>query len=162
MRGEEEVRQAMEQYGPSVWRVCMVHLKNRTDAEDILQTVFLKYALRDAPFESQEHEKAWVLRVAINQCRDLLSSVFRSRAVPLEQLLEEQADPVPQEHREVLQAVLSLPEKFRDAVYLYYYEGYKAAEIGKLLGKKVNTVYTLLERARKLLKVQLEGGDGNG
>ncbi len=162
MRGEEEVRQAMEQYGPSVWRVCMVHLKNRTDAEDILQTVFLKYALRDAPFESQEHEKAWVLRVAINQCRDLLSSVFRSRAVPLEQLLEEQADPVPQEHREVLQAVLSLPEKFRDAVYLYYYEDYKAAEIGKLLGKKVNTVYTLLERARKLLKVQLEGGDGNG
>ncbi len=162
MRDEEEVRQAMERYGPSVWRVCMVHLKNRTDAEDILQNVFLKYALRDDPFESQEHEKAWVLRVAINQCRDLLSSVFRSRTVPLDQLLEEQADPVPQEHREVLQAVLSLPVKFRDVVYLYYFEGYKAAEIGKLLGKKVNTVYTLLERARKLLKVQLEGGDGNG
>ena len=162
MRDEEEVRQAMERYGPSVWRVCMVHLKNRTDAEDILQNVFLKYALRDDPFESQEHEKAWVLRVAINQCRDLLSSVFRSQTVPLDQLLEEQADPVPQEHREVLQAVLSLPVKFRDVVYLYYFEGYKAAEIGKLLGKKVNTVYTLLERARKLLKVQLEGGDGNG
>lgn len=162
MRSEEEVRQAMDTYSDMVWRVCMVHLKNTADTEDILQNVFLKYALHTAPFESSEHEKAWVLRVAINQCRDLLRSVFHSRMVPLDELFEEQGEPVSQEHRDVLRAVLSLPSKYRDVVYLHYYEGYNAQEIGGLLKKNPNTVYTLLTRARKLLKESLEGGESHG
>ena len=143
MRSEEEVRRALDAYGDMVWRVCMVHLKNRDDAQDILQNVLLKFAQHTRPFQSPEHEKAWVLRVAINESRDLLRDAFRSRSVSWEE-------------------VLSLPPKYRDAVYLYYYEGYRAAEIGKLLGKNVNTVYTLLERSRKLLRDQLEGGGSHG
>ena len=77
-------------------------------------------------------------------------------------MLSQQGQPVEEEYRELLRAVLSLPPKYRDAVYLYYYEGYRAAEIGKLLGKNVNTVYTLLERSRKLLRDQLEGGGSHG
>lgn len=134
----------------------MVHLKNYSDTEDIFQTVFLKYVLHSKPFESEEHEKAWIIRVTVNACKDLLKSVFRSQTVPLDTLIE---TPQAQElqHTELLGAVLSLPPKYKDVVYLYYYEGYSAEEISRILKKNVNTVYTLLTRARKILKKELEG-----
>ena len=160
MRSEEEAARAIERYGDMVRRLCLVHLKNPADTEDIFQNVFLKYVLSPVVFESPEHEKAWLIRVTINACRDLVKSFFRSRTVPLEELLDQPA-PLSEEHREVLEAVLALPRKYRDAVYLHYYEGYTAAEIGKLLGKNTNTVYTLLTRAREQLRETL-GGDRDG
>ena len=86
MRTEQEVDRAIGQYADTVLRLCMVYLKNHSDAEDIFQTVFLKYALSDRVFESPEHEKAWMIRVTVNACKDLLKSFFRSRTVPLETL----------------------------------------------------------------------------
>lgn len=160
MRSEEEAARAIERYGDMVRRLCLVHLKNPADTEDIFQNVFLKYVLSPVVFESPEHEKAWLIRVTINACKDLVKSFFRSRTVPLEELLDQPA-PLSEEHREVLEAVLALPRKYRDAVYLHYYEGYTAAEIGKLLGKNTNTVYTLLTRAREQLRETL-GGDRDG
>lgn len=160
MRSEEEAARAIERYGDMVRRLCLVHLKNPADTEDIFQNVFLKYVLSPVVFESPEHEKAWLIRVTINACRDLVKSFFRSRTVSLEELLDQPA-PLSEEHREVLEAVLALPPKYRDAVYLHYYEGYTAAEIGKLLGKNTNTVYTLLTRAREQLRETL-GGDRDG
>lgn len=160
MRSEEEAARAIERYGDTVRRLCLVHLKNPADTEDIFQNVFLKYVLSPVVFESPEHEKAWLIRVTLNACRDLVKSFFRSRTVPLEELLDQPA-PLSEEHREVLEAVLALPQKYRDAVYLHYYEGYTAAEIGKLLGKNTNTVYTLLNRAREQLRETL-GGDRDG
>lgn len=160
MRGEEEAARAIERYGDMVRRLCLVHLKNPADTEDIFQNVFLKYVLSPVVFESPEHEKAWLIRVTINACKDLVKSFFRSRTVPLEELLDQPA-PLSEERREVLEAVLALPQKYRDAVYLHYYEGYTAAEIGKLLGKNTNTVYTLLTRAREQLRETL-GGDRDG
>ena len=150
MRSEEEANRAIRLYADTVRRICMVHLKNYSDTEDIFQTVFLKYVLHPEPFESEEHEKAWIIRVTVNACKDLLKNVFRSRTVPLETLVEM---PQAQElrHTELLEAVLSLPAKYKDVVYLYYYEGYSAEEISRILKKKVNTVYTLLTRARKIL-----------
>ena len=132
----------MEQHADTVRRLCMLHLKNAADTEDIFQTVFLKYALRTAPFENADHERAWFIRVTRNACRDLLKSVFRSRTVSLE-------------------ACGALPVKYREAVYLHYYEGYTAPEIGRILRKNVNTDYTLLTRARQMLRETL-GGDGHG
>lgn len=149
----------MEHYADTVKRLCMVHLKNAADTEDIFQTVFLKYALSSAEFESREHEKAWFIRVTINACKDLLKSFFRSRTVPLEELAELPAD-MSEDKREVLEAVLSLPDKYKEAVYLHYYEDYTAPEIGRILGKNVNTVYTLLNRARQMLREKL-GGEGD-
>ena len=156
MRSEEEANRAIRLYADTVRRICMVHLKNYSDTEDIFQTVFLKYVLHPEPFESEEHEKAWIIRVTVNACKDLLKNVFRSRTVPLETLVEM---PQAQElrHTELLEAVLSLPAKYKDVVYLYYYEGYSAEEISRILKKNVNTVYTLLTRARKILKKELEG-----
>ena len=76
MRSEQEVNRAIEQYSDMVRRLCLIHLKNDADTEDIFQTVFLKYALSSAAFESDEHEKAWLIRVTINACKDLLKSLF--------------------------------------------------------------------------------------
>ena len=159
MRSEEAVRAAIERYADTVRRLCMVHVKSYADTEDIFQTVFLKYALRSEPFASPEHEKAWMIRVTINACRDLLRSFFRSRTVPLEDLAEQPA-PVAPEHQEVLEAVLSLSPKYKDVVYLHYYEDYTAPEISRILGKNVNTIYTLLSRSKQLLRERL-GGDGH-
>ena len=136
----------------------MIHLKNHADTEDIFQSVFLKYVTGTTEFESEEHEKAWFIRVTINACKDLLRSFFRSRIVSLDDLLE-QPDQVPEDHREVLEAVLALPDKYRDVVYLHYYEGYTAPEIGTILHKNPNTVYTLLTRARDELRKMLGGED---
>ena len=156
MRSEEEITRAIQRHGDTVRRLCMVHLKNHADTEDIFQTVFLKYALSSAVFESDEHERAWFIRVTINACRDLLKSFFRRRTVSMDQVLE-LPDQTPEENREVLEAVLSLPGKYRDVVYLHYYEDYTAPQISRILGKNVNTVYTLLTRAKQLLREKLGG-----
>ena len=156
MRSEQEVNRAIERYADTVRRLCVVHLKNEADAEDIFQNVFLKYALSTGDFESEEHERAWMIRVTINACKDLLKNFFRSRTVSIDEVVETAAD-LHQEHREVLEAVLSLPEKYRDVVYLHYYEGYTAPEIGNILQKKPNTIYTLLTRSKALLRQKLGG-----
>lgn len=160
MRNENDVNRAIEKYADMVQRICFYHLKNHADTEDVFQNVFLKYMLHDDLFHDEEHEKAWLLRVSINACKDYLKSFFRRRTVPLESL-EEIGEEVHDDHREVLEAVLSLPQRYKDAIYLHYYEGYTASEIGKILGKKENTVYSLLSRGRELLRKEL-GGDGIG
>lgn len=157
MRSEQEVNRAVEQYADTVRRICLVHLKNYADTEDIFQTVFVKYLLHTAPFASPEHEHAWIIRVTINACKDLLRSVFRRRTLSLEEVAEQPAPT--DEHRAVLQAVQALPAAYRDVVYLHYYEGYTAPEIAGILGKNVNTVYTRLTRARGLLRRTLGGDD---
>lgn len=155
MRSEEEVSRAIDRYADTVQRICMVHLKNYADTEDIFQNVFLKYALSSDTFENERHEKAWIIRVTVNACKDLIKSFFRSKTVSLEELVNEPAV-VEEGQREILEIVLNLPEKYKDIVYLHYYEGYSAVEIGRILGKNVNTIYTLLSRARKILKERLE------
>lgn len=92
MRSEQEVNRAVEQYSNMVRRLCMIHLKNYADTEDIFQTVFLKYALSSVQFENKEHEKAWFFRVTINACKDLLKSFFRSRTISLDEIMEQSAE----------------------------------------------------------------------
>ena len=154
MRSEQEVNRIIDLYADTVRRICMLHLKNSADTEDIFQEVFLKYALSSVIFESAEHEKAWIIRVAVNSCKDLLKSFFRSRTVSMEDIVSLPAVQT-EEYNNVLETVLGLPQKYKDVVYLHYYEGYSAVEIGKILGKNVNTVYTLLARARKMLQERL-------
>ena len=159
MRIEQVVNRAVERYADTVRRLCMIHLKNYHDSEDIFQTVFLKYVLSSVVFESEEHEKAWFIRVTINACKDFFKDFFRSHTVPLEELIHQQEELTP-DNSEVLDAVLSLPAKYRDVVYLYYYEEYTAVEIAGILKKNKNTVYTLLTRSKQLLREKL-GGDNN-
>ena len=156
MRSEQEVTGAIEQYSDMIRRLCMIHLKNYADTEDIFQTVFLKYVLSSISFESEEHEKAWFIRVTINACKDLLKSFFRNRTTSLDEIME-QSTQLPPDYREVLEAVFSLPQKYRDVVYLYYYEDYTAPQISCILDKNVNTIYTLLTRSKQILRKKLEG-----
>lgn len=157
VRSEFEIDRVVEEYSDMIKRICLYHLKNAADTEDVFQTVFLKYLLYEGSFESSEHEKAWFIRVTLNACKDYLKNIFRHSAVSLEELAEEAASIPPQQH-EVLDAILALPAKYKDAIYLHYYEGYTAAEIGSILGKKENTVYSFLARGRAMLRDAL-GGD---
>lgn len=158
MRSEQEAEKAIELYADTVRKICMLHLKNDSDTEDIFQTVFLKYVLYSGTFENSEHEKAWIIRVTMNACKDYLKSFFYSRTVPLDERKESEQE-ISEDYTEVLEAVLSLPPKYKNVIYLFFYEQYTAVEIGEILGKKVNTIYTLLSRAKKMLKERL-GGEG--
>lgn len=133
----------------------MVYLKNHADTDDVFQTVFLSYATSDVSFQNPEHERAWFVRVTINACKDSLRSMFRKATVPIDEVLE-LSSPIPEDHREVLEAVLALPKQYREVIYLHFYEQYTAPQIASLLGRNVNTVYTLINRAKTRLRRALE------
>lgn len=157
MRQESDVEQTIERYGDMVKHICVVYMKNESDTEDVFQDVFLKYALFSEPFLSEEHRKAWLIRVTVNRCKDVLRSFFRRHTCSLEEAAFE-TDPGGEEHSDVLEAVLKLHDRYRILIYLHYYQGYSAVEIAEVLHKKINTVYTQLARARAELKKML-GGD---
>ena len=156
MKSTADVNRVVEEYADMVRRICFVHLKNRHDTEDVFQNVYLKYLLYPGVFESSEHEKAWFIRVTINACTDWLRKLSRRKWLPLE-ILEEEGVTEDSPSGEILEAVLRLPENYRNVIYLFYYEGYSAVEIGKILGKKENTIYTWLSRAKGILREQLGG-----
>ena len=156
MKSAEEINFAMEAYADMVRRICFLHLKNRYDTEDVFQNVYMKYMLYEGAFESSEHEKAWFVRVTINACKDLLRYFSRRKWVPLDVIAEER-EAFDDTDEGVLEVVLKLPEKYRSVIYLYYFEGYSATEIAGILGRKENTIYTWLARAKALLREQLWG-----
>ena len=158
MKNEMEVKRAIEKHADMVRRICFVHLKNRSDTEDIFQTVFLKYLLCSGTFENDEHEKSWFIRVAINACKDLIKSLARHQTVSFDVIAEE-SEAISDKNSDVLSVVLSLPKKYKDIIYLFYYEGYSAIEIAKILKKNENTIYSLLSRGRKILEEELGGDD---
>jgi len=148
---DTEIAQLYERHVDTVYRVCFAYMKNAFEAEDAVQDTFIRY-LRAAPaLNDAQHEKAWLIRTSGNICKDLLRRARRLDA-PLD-------DDLPGESSTtdggVLDAVLSLPEKYKTVVVLYYYEGYDSAEIAKLLRKPGATVRSHLREARLLLKKQL-------
>lgn len=157
MRDESEAIRVVERYSDMIRRICFLHLKNQSDTEDISQNVFLKYILYSGSFENDEHEKAWFIRVTVNACKDFLKSLWRHPTTPLE-ILAEEALAVADNHHELLQVVLALPAKYKDVIYLFYFEGYSAVEIAAILSKNESTIYSLLSRGRMLLK-ELLGGE---
>ena len=136
MGNAELFHQVYAQYGPALYRFCLLQLKNAADAEDALQEVFLKRLYRAPAFDSPEHEKRWLYRVALNQCRDELRRKRRTE-VPLEEaalLAMLEVD------RELVAQVAALPEKLRTGIHLHYYEGYTVEELAALLGVSVGAV----------------------
>lgn len=148
----DKITTALEKYSDMVYRICFMYLKNKTEAEDAFQDVFLKYIQVNKQFESDEHEKAWLCRVTFNRCKDVLKS-FRFKTASLETVPEPTYENA--EEGAVLEAVLTLPAKYKDVIYLHYYEGYTAAQISKMLGCRENTVYSQLSRGRQILKERL-------
>ena len=157
VRSKEEVADLYRRHGSMVYQICLMLLKNVPDAEDATQTVFRKVMEQDKPFRDPEHEKAWIIRVTINECKDVLKSGWRRRSVPLDELIEREVPFLPSEDTGVLAAVQRLPVRYREAVYLYYYEGYNAEEIAAMVGAKPAAVRQRLARAREKLRKELEG-----
>ena len=156
MKSAEDINRVMEAYADMVRRICFVHLKSRHDTEDVFQNVYMKYLLHEEAFESSEHEKAWFVRVTLNACTDWLRYFARRKWVPLD-VIHEESEVLEGASEEILEEVLKLPEKYRNVIYLYYYEGYSAVEIAKILGRKENTIYTWLSRAKDILREKLGG-----
>lgn len=146
-----------ETYADAILRLSYTYLKSTYDAQDICQTVFVKLLAEPRDFESPAHERAYVLRMAVNACKDLLKSPWRKRTCGLEACME---IPAPEAaDGSLLAAVNGLPPHYRAVIYLYYYEGYQAAEIGAILGVPTATVHTRLARGRARLRELLGGTD---
>ena len=152
---DQQFREAVELYGDMVFRLAYSYLKNRADAEDVMQETLLKLYTEPREFESADHEKHWLLRVAANECRKLLRSPWRRRTGSLDEAAEAPVFDQPAQS-ELFRQVMALPPKYRAAVYLYYYEGYSVKETAALLEAKASTVQTWLMRARGQLQIKLK------
>lgn len=150
----EEFAGYAKSYGDTVYRVALNCCKNAADAEDIMQTVLLKLYREKTDFESEEHVKRWLIRVAVNEGRKLRSSGWFKRRASLEEYAGTVDFESPEES-ELFIIVMALPEKYRVPLYLYYYEGYSVDETGEILGLKPSTVQTRLARGREKLKAML-------
>lgn len=152
---EVEAERLVGAYADLILRLSYTYLKSTHDAEDICQTVLLKLMGAPARFEGPEHERAWVVRTTANACKDVLRSGHRRRTVGLEAAPDAAAPEEPES--EVVDAVMALPCKYREAIYLYYYEGYSIREIAKLTGRSESAVSAHLSRGRAKLRTMLEG-----
>lgn len=151
-RGEAE--RLVHAYSDLILRLSYTYLSHTQDAQDVCQTVFLKLLERAPVFAGPDHEKAWIIRTTVNTCKDLLKSHWRKTTAPMEAAA---AVPAPEaEDGSLLAAVNLLPPKYRLVIYLYYFEGYSAQEIARLLGCPRTTVSTQLRRGREQLKPLLE------
>ena len=144
-------------YGDMIYRLALVRTRSAADAEDVVQEVFLRCLKSNPRFENAEHQKAWLLKVTVNCSKSLLGSAFRRHSVPEDAAGEltaetQESDPSVQE------AVLKLPEKYRTAIHLFYYEDYSVKEIAALMRTTESTVKSWLHRARGMLRETL-GGD---
>ena len=142
---------AVQEYGHRVQSLAFVYLKNRFDAEDVAQEVFLAYFRKAPKFISPEKEKAWLMKVTVNRCKSLLRAKFRE-----ELPLPEDIAYLPPEENALMLAVLSLDKKYRMPIHLHYYEGYSLDEIAELLHVRAGTVGSWLSRGREKLKQMLK------
>ena len=149
----------VQRYSGMILRLCFTYSLGRADAQDICQNVFLKLLQSDRRFDSEGETRAFIIRITINECKDVLKSGWRRRSVPLDELIEREVPFLPEENTGVLAAVQRLPVKYREAVSLYYYEGYNAEEIAAMVGAKPAAVRQRLARAREKLRKELEGSE---
>lgn len=157
MLTHEKYTKLVQSYIDTVFRIALNYTKNPTDAEDIVQNVFLKLLQEKKEFASDEHIRNWLIRVTVNEGKKHIRSPWRSH-VPYEEYVASLSFPSP-EHRELFDAVMALPAKYRLPIYLHYYEGYSTGEIGQILHIPQATVRTHLSRGRELLRHQLQEVD---
>lgn len=152
-----EYEKILKEYSDMVTRLCLMHTGDMNDAEDIYQTVFFKL-YKELKKGDVPNVKAWLLRVTVNECRSLWRYRMRRNTLSLEDISE---IPVQPADRDLWQAVMELPPKYRDVIYLHYYEGYSAEEIAQITRTRASTVRSQMKRGREKLKVQLEQ-EGSG
>jgi RNA polymerase sigma-70 factor, ECF subfamily len=154
---EDYIDNILKKYSHMVFRLALSQTKNKYHAEDVFQEVFLRVVDKEPVFNSEEHQKAWLIRTTINCSKKIFSSSWYKRTVPLEETLSFDN----KEKGDVYFAVLDLPLKYRTVVYLFYYEDYSIAQISQILSLNESTIKSQLMRARTMLKTKLEGGLDN-
>ena len=153
LSGSDAFNYAYKNFTDTVYRVAAHNTSNISDAEDITQDVFVKLLEKTRSFKNPEHLKAWLIRVTVNLCHSLYRSSKRQTELDGNIVAPENGE------LKVIEYVKALPENYRNAIYLHYYEGYSAGEIAEILGSKQNTVLSWLKRGRELLKSQIGGFD---
>lgn len=141
-------------YGKMLYKIAMIHLGNKEDAEEALQDTFMKLLYKSPPFNDLEHEKAWLIRVITNHCKTMAGRVWHRRVVKMEgmdQFVETVSD------RALLENVMGLPFKYKTVIHLYYYEDYAVKQIADILQISESAVKMRLQRGRERLKLELEG-----
>ena len=151
---DREIVRIVETYSDMLMRIALNRLNSIAEAEDAVQTTFERLIRRQPKFESREHEKAWLIRTAIRICIDEARKASHRKNVPLN---EEIISAYSEESFELLETIRTLPEKDRDAVYLYYYEEYSTKDVAKILGEREGTTRSRLSRARHKLRAIMEG-----
>lgn len=152
IRPEDSFEALVLEYENRLYRTALATLGNVQEAEDIIQDTFIKLYERTEPFQNKDHEKAWLLRVTINLCKNKLRSSWWRKRVPLLETIPAKEE----EELYLMENVLSLPAKYRSVIHLYYYEGYSTKEIAAITNQKETTVRSLMLRARQKLKSILE------
>jgi len=150
-----EMEKIYDTYKNTVYRTAYACCKNKSDAEDIMQETFIKRFTSELMFSDEKSEKAWLIKVTVNKCRDMFRSLrykIMLNSVPVE---ETEIPCENQEESKVYTAVMELPQKYRIVIHLYYYEGYSVKEIGRITGRNESAVQTQLYRARNILKKSL-------
>ena len=148
----ERITEIYDKYSKAVYRMAFAYCKNKADAEDIMQEVFIRRFSADIEFEDETKEKSWLMKVTVNKCRDMFRSLrykYSLTSVPLDEANLVYETP---EESEVYHAVMSLPAKYRTVIHLYYYEEYSVKEISCITGDRESAIQTQLFRACKKLK----------
>ena len=152
VKSDKEIIEMINRFSRSIFVVALSYTKCKATAEDIVQDTFMKYMQCEKNFNDDEHVKAWLIRVAINESKKFHRLFWNSKRMPLEDVytVEDKQD------CEVFWSVMNLPTKYRVVIHLHYYEGYSVKEIGEILALNQNTVLSRMHRARKMLKCDLE------
>lgn len=141
-------------YGSMLFKIAMIHLGNKEDAEEAVQEAYIKLLYKAPEFKEHEHEKAWLIRVITNICKNMLGTIWHKRVEKMESL-EDYCDNEIDLH--LIESVLKLPVKYKAVIHLYYYEDYSVKEISQILKLSESAVKMRLQRGRQLLKFELEG-----
>ncbi|MBE5784020.1 MAG: sigma-70 family RNA polymerase sigma factor [Clostridiales bacterium] len=154
------MEEIIDSYGREIWYLCLMYLKDRHLAEDAFQIALTRVWEKLDTFQGKSTLKTWIMQIAANTCRNMLRTGWYRllKKTGPEEMLFDQAAKDDTEKREVRQAVLQLPVKYREIILLYYFQGFKIHEIASALGIREGTVSTRLKRARALLAQELKGG----
>lgn len=159
LRTDADFEAFYDRHWKYVYRLCFTYMKNEADAEDCTEDVFVKVLTGNFEFEDETHERKWLTVTAINLCKDKLKSYARKNIDSLDDdMMPEMVAPEKEDYYDVTEAVMSLPPKLKDIIWLYYYEGYSTDEVAGMLGRPPSTVRNQMRDARNLLKSIL-GGD---
>lgn len=149
-------KELTEKFFDMVYRLALCQTKQKQYAEDVTQEVFLRFFKTDKDFASEEHVKAWLLRVTVNCSKDIFLNTWFKKTAPLSEVKDEAVFDT-DEKSDIYYAVLDLPQKYKSVIHLFYYEDYSVHEIAKCLGIKESTVKSQLHRGREILKNKLKG-----